>query len=319
MTFKRPRLRSTNWLVNVSLVSMMSFLAACGSDKAEIPAETGESAVSAELQDSNGTITLPAVWATSPLAEPITDLAFAGGINPILAVSLQSGALQLFDLQGDRITEAVNLGVASLGTGRTVDLDGALLTLFPGLGLNGTLNLYAFNSALGEPVPFRLLPDTQASVLCTSDILADEEIIFRLAYGTPGALTFGDVVRAGGEFVWQPTDRSDPDSLRCVGTNSAQVSQSDLVYRQETIVNRTGSKELTLQADGDLFVGTASRPVLVRDGITVKAPAQPSAMAALSSVQFGGYPNGVVVLGGDVDGESVITFIEPGPLFGIDP
>ena len=62
----------------------------------------------------------------------------------------------------------------------------------------------------------------------------------------------------------------------------------------------------------------------VSDGITVRPPARPVDMAATGDARNGGYPGGVIVIGGQSpNGAHMVTFIDPSQVtmepFGYSP
>ena len=61
--------------------------------------------------------------------------------------------------------------------------------------------------------------------------------------------------------------------------------------------------------------GLTNTDIIVRDGITVIAPDQPDAMAAMGSTLSGGYPGGVIVLAGETaPGQHQAVFVDPSAL-----
>jgi len=321
--FKRPRLRPVHPIVNVSLAAMVIFLAACSGDKTETsenPPENNAANVTIENAD---TVELQAVWATNPLTDSITSLAFVGGPQPILAASLANGALQFFDLQGDRITEPVDLSVKRIASGQAVVLGGTALTLFPGISLNGDLNFYAHAPALGDPVKLDFLPGINAAGLCAGGPL-DDISVMQLAYWTEDSaeeLVHGHVRQdESQELVWSPiaTRQSEDGPITsCIAYSELELATDDIMNL--AILNKYGESFLIVQTqtEGLRVIDEAGkiRPASVADGITVRTPNPPRAMAVLSDVQYGNYPNGLVVLGGPVNGTPQITLIEPGSLF----
>ncbi|MEO1662649.1 MAG: hypothetical protein AAFR51_16790, partial [Pseudomonadota bacterium] len=96
--FKRPPLSNGNHLVNGSLALCLLFLAAScdnSSDEVETPREPVVSEqVSdplAEPEEETDGISLPAVWASNNLEQPIRSLALAGGLGSLIAVTFESG------------------------------------------------------------------------------------------------------------------------------------------------------------------------------------------------------------------------------------
>lgn len=306
----------------------MIFLAACGSDNeatsANNAANSEESTPVGTPNDDANPASLQAVWATKPLTAPITSLAFVGGSEPILAVSLETGALQLFDIQGDRITEPTALDVQAVATGQAVVLNDAALTLFPGISTDGDINFYAYSSVLGDPIKLDFLPDISAAGLCAGPPL-DGTSLMQLAYWTsprPSELVHGHVQQdAGGELLWKPIDTlnsSNGPITACLADVRLEVATQSTALNL-ALLAKFGERFLLAQtAQGNLNViaeNGETKPTIINEGITVSAPKPATALAALSVVKFGAYPNGVIVLGGEVNGDSVITFIEPEALF----
>ena len=322
--FKRPRLRPTSALVNVSFAAAVIFLVACSGDPdktEETPPESGaEAAITETARDE---ITLQAVWATRALSASIVDLALSGGNDPILAALLETGELQLFDLEGDRITAPEALDIVEIASGQPVNLEDAPLTLFPGIDQEGSVNVYAYNSVLGAPVPLDLLPGVGAAGICAGVALTPNYLL-QIAYWTdeaPETLVHGHVSQEDGELVWVPIgtlESANGPIGSCVAglelisrpaDASADLAELTKLDRR-FVISRTASGELRA-SEADL----ASMPMSVRNGLTIEAPTTPTAIAALGEVRFGGYPNGVIVLGGD----RKITFVEPQALFETRP
>lgn len=318
--FKRPRLRPTFTIVNASLAASVIFLAACSPDTPEIQEKPSENNATVQNSENSDRLQLQAVWATSPLAAPITSLAFAGGSEPILAVSLSTGDLQLFNMQGDRIGDLVDLEVKTLATGQAVVLNDAAITLFPGIGTNGDLKLYAYAAALGDPVGLDLLPGIGAAGLCAGPPL-DGSSIMQVAYWTvdkPAELIHGHVQQdADGNLNWSAfagTTQTDGPIGACIAEARLDIARREGATGL-AVLNKYGRRLLfSLSKDGGLELienNGRSRSIAVSDGITVRVPKPASAMAILSEVAFGNYPDGLIVLGGPVNGEHQVTLIEP--------
>lgn len=325
--FKRPRLRPTCPVVNAGVAASVIFLAACSGEKPETPEirnETG--AIVTENVNDNG-VTLQAVWATSSLSAPIVDLAFVGGPEPILATVLETGELQLFTLEGDRITTPVDLGIAELATGQALVLDEAPISIFPGIDMDGSINAYAYNTVLGDPIGLDVLPGVGAAGLCAGAPL-DGTSIMQLAYWTnadPETLVHGHVQQVDGELAWAPIGTlQSPNGpiTSCIASFALSLetaaNASDLAelvkFDKIFTIARTQDNTLTVREDKQ-----AAKRATILNGITVRASETPTAVAALGSVLYGGYPNGVIVIGGPVGDGHQITFIEPGSLFETQP
>ncbi len=322
--FKRPRLRPPYSLVNASLAAGVVFLAACSGGETDIDEKSIENNVSVAVQENMDQVELQAVWATGALDSPITSLAFVGGSEPILAASLASGALQFFDLLGDRITQPVDLGVKTLATGQAVVLDGAALTLFPGISQRGDLDFYAYAPALGDPLKLDFLPNQNAKGLCAGPPLLPNYVM-QLAFWTtdePSVLSHGHVGQdAEGNLSWTLIDQlasANGPIAACAAYAELEVT-TEATAVDLAAIEKFGQRFLIAQTKaGKLNVINRSgvtRPLTIADGITVRTPSPPAAIAALSDAQFGNYPDGLIVVGGEVNGVSQITLVEPGGLF----
>lgn len=323
MTFKRPRLRPGRSLVNAGTALCLTFLAACGQGEDDI-ADKPVPGQSEAAGPSAAPVALPAVWGTPPLAGRVSGLAFSGGPGPVLAIGYEGGALQFFDLNGEPLSQPADMGLAALADGRSVLVDEVALTVFPGTGRDGAINLYAWNSVLGSPVALPLIEAAGAAGLCAAPASGDGAVL-RLAYWTsaaPSELRHGLVSEADGAFVFAETGTeaagdSAPIRSCLLGeqtllgtaiTGGPLISISGLSSTEIMAATRLG---LVRQGDG-------ARGSLVRvtEGITIRPPAEITAAAALSDVRFGGYPDGVIAIAGETaPGEHRVVFLEPGPLF----
>jgi len=322
--FKRPRLRPTSRLVNAGLATSMIFLAACGGDPAQTEANIEnnqpQTTQNTPAENTPNTPKLQAVWSSSPLTAPIINLAFAGGPEPILAAVLQTGDIQLFNLLADRITSPIALDVKALATGQAVVLNEAALTLFPGIGTNGDINFYAYASALGEPIALEFLTDINASGLCAGTPL-DDTSVMQLAYWTedqPTEIVHGHVRQnTAGELAWAPIETLNNDSgpiSACIADAQLQVATQDTAVNMALMTNLADRYIIAQTRQGTLNLVTKAGetlPAPITNGITVRVPEPITAMAGLSTVLYGNYPNGVIVAGGMVNGAPHIVFIEP--------
>ena len=325
MLFKRPRLRPGRPLVNAALASVVIFLGACSGERDAPDAPAADNQVPDAPATSTEGIELPAVWSTVPLAGPITNLAFAGGAGPVLAVALEGGKVQLFDLNGDALSDPVDFGIRQIASGETVRLQDTLLTLFPALGTDGSVSLLAYAPSLDAPALLPLLPTANAAGLCAGAPL-DPDDLMQIAYWTPVAperlIHLAVVENAGNLSVapaTEPVDNETAPIAACALGLDITTARRNTISAIARIGELSAEIDLALNLDGLVTArsldGTVDA-ITFRDGLTVRAPAVTTAIAALSDVRFGGYPDGVIVIGGEVaDGEHRITFVEPGPLF----
>lgn len=323
--FKRSRLRLPYRIVNAGLAASLLFLAACSGENTDPDEKSNINNTPITTQENPREAVLQAVWATSPLDAAITSLAFVGGSEPILAATLSTGALQMFNLDGDRITAAVELGVKTIATGQAVILSDTPLTLFPGIGTDHSINLYAWAPALGDPAQLALLPDADAAGLCSGTPL-DGASVMQLAYWTrsnPTELLHGHVQQSdSGELAWSVIDTRTSQNgpiTACTAFAELEVATASTAINLAAL-NKFGQRFLIAQTEsGELNTidkAGKTRAVSVNSGITVSPPQNPTALAALSNVRYGNFPDGLIVLGGEVGGQNVITLIEPIGLFG---
>lgn len=306
MKFKRRRLSADHRLVNAGLALVLSLaLAACGSEGSGAgDAATPEPQEPAATPENE----LPAVWSTVALDGPVRDIAMSGGGAPLLAVAYERIGLQFFNLSAERIADSAPYSVRAIADGRTVTIQDAEVILFPGVGEDGGLRAYVFGDGLLAPVELTLPVETRTPVigLCAGDAA---EGLFSLAYWTmdaPETLITGVVSEVDQEFAWSEgaaINGTSPIGSCGFTGNAPQIAGSAAVatalLERETFIAR-----LTINEDGDLFVaenGRAASIYTVRDGITVKAPTSPTALAALGRPLSGGYPGGVIVLAGETD------------------
>ena len=107
-------------------------------------------------QDIEGTgdpegLFLPSVWQTDDLGTPITSVAIAGALGSTVAITFEDGGLQFVNLDGERVTDKSDIGVAAVADGRFMLLQGTPVTLFPGITTSGDLSLYLHGGELTEP------------------------------------------------------------------------------------------------------------------------------------------------------------------------
>ncbi|MEO9969505.1 MAG: hypothetical protein ABJG15_06695 [Hyphomonadaceae bacterium] len=321
--FKRPRLRPASPLVNVSLAASLIFISACSGEKASIAPETDGDPSAAVVVEVVKPTQLQAVWATRALSSKVLDIAISGGPNPVLAAVLAGEQIQLFNLDGELLIDPETVGITKIGDGRTYAVNDVPLTLFPGIGNAGDLNVYVHNSALSAPVALDLLPNAGAVDLCSGTTETDGTLLM-VAYWTesqPDTLIIGNVYEDGDSFAWDPIDeiaygRAIGGCLLVAGEAPA-IEPANQAAGMIAINN--GARQVTMRrAPGgqiEKLNETGFEPISVRNGISVRTPEPIAAMAALSVVQFGGYPNGVIVVGGQVEGQSQLVFVEPIALF----
>ena len=324
--FKRPRLSAPIPVVNASLAACLLLLTtACSQSE---PAETGtvESEDMAQTAPDNqppaSLDSLPAVWATTKLEGKVAALGIAGGIGSTFAVAYEGGGLQLFDFDGERVTQVSDHDVMALSEGRFAQISGTPVTFFPGLDSEGDLKLWIHGGELTEAIEYDLPIDQTgpAAGLCTALPLDDTDGLLRLAYWTdaaPRTLQSGRIVEVGDELGWLPDDAVDADQpiTSCSLTRDGAVTFAGAIAASARL-DRNGRQTLvTLNQVGGISVVLETGDAIdvdITDGITVRAPNRPTAITATGDARGGGYPGGIIVIAGEVsNGDHRAVLIDP--------
>lgn len=312
--FKRPRLSAQSFPVNAGLAGFLLFYAASCSgpqEPAESPSDPAASDVTEEApQQEAARETLPAVWMTRELDFPIRSIGMAGGAGSTFAVAYEGGGLQVFDFNGDRITEISDHDVQALAEGRYAMIAGTPVTVYPGIDAAGDIKIWIYGGGVSEALQYDLggISDAAAEGICATTPVSGDGALQRIAYWTGAASTLlqvGDLVETGGELAWTKTGEISADEPITACTFTGDTAS---VYSGPTIdaasLRRLGRQTLvTLSEEGDvdiLFDTGETRRYDIIDGITVIAPEVPTAVAATGDARGGGYPGGLIVLGGDV-------------------
>ena len=321
--FKRPHLRAAKRLVNAPLALTLLFLAtACGPGQQPVQTETiGPPVESAEPTELEGLV-LPAVWQTNDLGGAIASIGVAGGLASTVAVAYEDGGLQILDLDGERITNKAELDVAAIADGRFVRLQNTAVTLFPGINGDGDLSLYIHGGELSEPLPYPLDAGTDDLIegVCSGDPSLESDGIMRIGFWTQGArreLKLGRLVEIGDNLVLlldQPI-QSKNDISTCVLTATENIAYSKPALAASDLKHRNKTYRFLLDEFGGYTLITETNEVTgfdVLDGISVRPPARPVAMAGTGDARGGGYPGGVLVIAGQSSsGAHTVTYIDP--------
>ena len=321
--FKRPHLRAAKRLVNAPLALSLLFLAtACGPAEAPVDTEIPEPpAESMDTGDSDGGV-LPAVWQTKDLGSPISSLAVAGALGSTVAVAFEDGGLQFIDLDGERVTDKAEMDVLQIADGRFLMLQGTPVTVFPGVTTGGDLSLYIHGGELAEPLPYPLDAGTDDRVegLCSGAPLLDSDGIMRIGFWTIGerrSLYTGRIVEVGDNLVLLLNEpvQADRDITACVISSGEALVYSEPALAAAELTNRSKTYRFLLDDFGGFSLATedgAAQSITVSDGITVRAPGRPVDMAGTGDARNGGYPGGVIVVGGEsAGGAHMVTFVDP--------
>ena len=333
--FKRPHLRAAKRLVNAPLALILLFLAsACGQapDSDETPV-THPPVESVDTGDVDGLV-LPAVWQTKDLEYPINSVAVAGGLGSTVAVTFEDGGLQFVDLDGERVTEKADLGVSQIADGRFLRLQGTPVIMFPGITRDGELSLYIHGGELDAPLPYPLNAGTDDLVegLCSAGPVLDSDGVMRIGFWTQGDrrnLQTGRIVEAGTDLVLllnEPVAAARDISACVLSESDARVYTQPVLAAAE-VKNRSKTYRFLLDDLGGYSLTNDAGEVqlfTVSDGISVRPAQRPVDMAATGDARGGGYPGGVIAIGGEsANGAHMVTFIDPSKVtlepFGYSP
>lgn len=333
--FKRPHLRAAKRLVNAPSALALLFLAtACSPGQEQVEDQVSEPPVESTDSAAPEGLILPAVWQTKDLEFPITSVAVAGALGSTVAVTYEDGGLQFVDLDGERVTDKADIGVSEVSDGRYLMLQETPVTVFPGITSAGDLSLYIHGGELTEPLPYPLDAGTDDLIegLCSADPVLDSDGILRIGFWTQGErrrLHTGRIVEVGTDLVLllnEPIPAA-RDITACLLSDSDALVYTDPVVAAAEVNNRSKTYRFLVDDLGGYSLSNQDEEVqafTVSDGITVRPPARPVDMAATGDARNGGYPGGVIVIGGQsANGAHMVTFIDPSQVtmepFGYSP
>ena len=324
MKFEGRPLSARAHVVNAGLAAAVLFTVAACSGGDTAPEQEPESPTAALSE----IVELPAVWSTSALDKPVSDIALAGGLSPALAIAYEGSGVQFFNLEAERVAETAPYTVTRLASGVQASVAGADLTIFPGINRDNRLMAYVFGDGLVAPVEVDLNigADVQAAGMCAGSPNSSDDGLFQLGYWTKASDTFihsGHISEENGEFTWIPNGPAlgveAPITTCTVTEKGVETSSSD--FADTALLSRNGYEALiTLTPSGAISAlqsNGALQRVLIEDGISVKMPETPVAIAALGKPLVGGYGGGLIIAAGDVDGESKAVFIAADNLTGM--
>lgn len=313
MQIKGWRLVAASPFVNAAAGAILLFgMAACSRKEKEPEAPPQAAAVAAGLE-------LPAIWSTRPLSGPVGDVGISTGGGAVLAVAYDRGGLEFFNMEGERIGEPALFRLKALADGRSTTIGESPLTLFPGVTEEGALKGYIYSPGLVAPTQIDLPINEPRLVagLCTGD--AGTLGLMRIAYWTvvnPMELTTGLLTETNGDLAWKPeaTTPSTIEIKSCVFAGGQLISSG--AADAAPLTRGELSALLSLEEGQPLRISTdygmTNTDIAVRDGITIEAPRNPTAITALGTLPAGGYPGGVVVVAGENKaGEHQVVFIDP--------
>lgn len=321
--FKRPHLRAAKRLVNAPFTLSLLFLAAaCSPGQEPVDEEVAEPPVeSVDPGDPEG-LFLPSVWQTDDLGAPITSVAIAGALGSTVAVTFEDGGLQFVNFDGERVTDKSDIGVAAVADGRFMLLQGTPVTLFPGITTSGDLSLYLHGGELTEPLPYPIEAGIDGYIegLCSAPPLDESDGVMRIGFWTQierRILQTGRLVEVGDNLVLllnEPVAAA-RDISACVLSEDGAVVYSEPAVAVSEIKNRSKTYRFLLDDLGGYSLTTEDGAVqnfTVSEGITVRPPALPADMAGTGDARGGGYPGGVIVVGGENEyGHHTVTYIDP--------
>ena len=327
--FKRPRLSAQSFPVNAGIAGFLLFYAASCTGPQE-PEESASGSASTKVADSSDDTrqdttppdTLPAVWMTRELDYPVRSIGLAGGAGSTFAVAYEGAGIQVFNFDGERISEISEHDVSALAQGRYVMISGTPVTVYPGIDAAGDLKVWLHGGGLQPAIQYDLKGAEGAALagLCASDPVSQDEGLQRIAFWTeaaPAVLQIGDLIERDGELVWtKANEKSVAEPIVACAfladqarTFSGSVAGAAGLKRlgRETLVKLTPDGALDVSVDG----GDITRYDVI-DGITVLVPDQPKAIAATGDARSGGYPGGLIVLGGDIEpGDHRVVMVDP--------
>ncbi|MEM7640845.1 MAG: hypothetical protein AAF269_17460 [Pseudomonadota bacterium] len=321
--FKRPHLRAAKRLVNAPLALSLLFLAtACDPGTEPVDTDTAEAPVESTESANSGGLVLPAVWQTNDLGTAITSIGVAGELSSTVAVAYSDGGLQFLDLEGERVTDKAEMNVSKVADGQFMRLQNTSVTVFPGITFDGTLSLFIHGGELSQPLPYPIDAGTSSAILglCSAGPTFERDGVMRIGFWTadaPAELKLGRVVEAGDNLILlldEPA-AANTNISACVLTDREDVAYSDPVLSAADLKHRNKTYRFLLDNFGGYTLITSDgEPVdfQVLDGISVRPPEFPVAMAGTGDARSGGYPGGVLVVGGETrDGVHTVTYIDP--------
>ncbi len=270
-----------------------------------------------------GEIELPAIWSTPPLSDTVRDVALSDGAGGLLAVAYENGGLEFFNLEGDQIGERGPFRLRAVADGRAVTIADTAITLFPAVTEAGELKAYIFGEGLLAPAQIDLpvREDRRVAGLCTGE--AGSQGLIRLAYWTISGnreLRTGLIREAGGDLVWAEEDTTDTGFaiLSCTFAGDTLLASPRSVA-SAALNRQQNSALISLETGGPLELSTdlgmTTNRIRLRDGITIRAPVEPTAVSASATLSAGGFPGGVIAVAGETSpGSHQVVFVDPTPI-----
>ena len=331
MKFEGRPLSARSRLVNAMLaIGLIFSVSACSAGDSEPDPITPPSE-----PNLAGIVELSAVWSTSALEKPAADIALAGGLSPILAIAYEGNGLQLFDLEGERVSETAPYRIKQLSSGHEIEIGGTRLTVFPGINHLNELHAYVYGDGLVAPVEIQIGSDPAPDIagVCSDAAPGENGQLLNIGYWKQGStdLVTLPVSSSNGELDWMdlPTLSDVANGINaCAFYNGAAVPLSGETIDAAALTREGYTGLVTLQQSGALQALTGPSEdvasgggeqvrLLVSNGLSVSMPEEPTALAALGKPLAGGYGGGLIVVAGDVDGEDKVIFIAADGLTGL--
>ena len=294
---------------------------------------------------------LNAVWSTPFSQKTIRDIAVIGGSASLVAVAYDNTGLQIFDLNGEQVSNIAPVNVQVLSDGKVITIDQKKVIAFLGIANDSTLKIYLYGDGLSFPFEFDfptkiygnvlgMCIDTEFNVIgqmrvaywSTSDPLLP--IVGRLRTITVG----GNWPKLDHHFIFvedigyldvdneyrleeieNDANLRQVESFRSCWFDEGIPKFETTSSRKTTVFSRDGqTTTLVLNESGKISAfenGTLKREYSVSDGITVKFPTHPTSISSLNYPTKGGYPNGAILVGGEISpSNSQVVFIDAGPI-----
>ncbi len=318
--------------VNAMILGVTLLITSCGkTDSAKVPTK----------QLSIGQ--LNAVWATPPKRDTIRDISIAGQGAAMIAVAYDYDGLQIFDFNGEEISDTSPVNVLVLADGKTLKLGDQRLVIFPGITTNSELKLYLYGKGINAPVEMDVPIEIIGNVLgvCTDTVPYSGSLNpLRIAYWTTddplkpivgeinAMVRYDEDKNTENYFSWTEdidyTERLEEPIGSC-WFESSELDDFGIPrfettsLRSTTVFSRDNlTRTLVLNTSGGISSfanGTLLRDYAITDGITVKVPKEPTAISSLNYPTKGGYPNGAILLAGETSpSNSQVVFVDAGPL-----
>ena len=171
------------------------------------------------------------------------------------------------------------------------------------------LAVWIHGGNLREAIPYELQisQSGRADGLCAAPPAPGSEALHRLAYWTAGSTTLlvGEINESDGELAWSSVEDIETGQLigACTFTFDGIEVYGDSIAESSNLRHRGRETLLTLSEAGGLSVlfGDGEEQTFdITPGITVRVPDMFTSLAATGDPRGGGYPDGLIILGGTI-------------------